>query len=269
LRKRPLAKQDPAFQQKIPELAKSEKLAVEDQRPQPIQRPDINKKPIISSVDVKNPQDKENPEEDLRSPFEAYQPEKRQVTSFIENSLEKDLVFGKRPLKETDRETTFSRSPFGSPSEISKKRLVGLSKENEDDQNRFGIFAGKKFELPQMKETLEDLSTKEKQEALAEELENARELETDDQIEGPIKGRVIVYRPQSPQVDVENEVEFKLKFWVLPDGTIGEVIPIKRGDTKLERIAIVYLKKWQFEPLSPEAPQRKIWGTIPIRFTVQ
>jgi TonB family protein len=97
----------------------------------------------------------------------------------------------------------------------------------------------------------------------------AQNLETEMTIEGPVKGRKIIRRPAPPKVDITIGVELKLKFWVLPDGTIGEVVPLKRGDAQLEQIAIAYLKQWQFEPLALGSPQQKIWGTIPIRFIVQ
>jgi len=269
LRKRPV-KRDRPVQQKIPELPKSAKLPVKPKEPQPVetkrplslQRP----KPSIAPTRIEK-QKKDKPEEDLHFPLEVHRPEERQ--SSTEDLPEKMFGFGKRPAKEMDRETTFSSTQIDVAPHSSKKRWIGLSKENEEDENRFGIFAGEIFELPKMKEMVQEaFAEEEKKEAtLFEETETAKNLETNGQIEGPVKGRAIVYQPPPPQVDIVNEVEFRLKFWVLPDGTIGEVIPFKRGDAKLERIAISYLKKWQFKPLPPEAPQQKIWGTIPIRFT--
>ncbi len=269
LRKRPVVKQDMPIQQKTPELPRSEKLLAEHERLQPETKrilPLQYNKPSMSPIHAENSQKKDKPDEILHFPLEVHQFEKRHT--FPENIPETRLGFGERPVKEI-RDTTFSSSPIDVTSQISKIRRVGLSKEDENDKNRFGIFAGEKFEAPHMKETIQDAFAAEKKEAVSEETEAAKNLEMDSQIEGPVKGRATAYQPPPPQVDIENEVEFKLKFWVLPDGTIGEVIPIKRGDAKLERIAIEYLKKWQFEPLSPEVPQQKIWGTIPIRFTVR
>jgi len=153
-----------------------------------------------------------------------------------------------------------------------KRRLVGLDKDSSKDENRFGIFTGEKFELPNMKDSVQEASaTREEVEAPAtEEVQQAQPLEVNTQIEGPLRGRALVYKPAPPQLtDIENDVELRLKFWVLPDGTIGEVIPLKRGDVQLERVAIAYLKKWQFQPLASDVPQQKIWGTIPIVFTLQ
>lgn len=153
----------------------------------------------------------------------------------------------------------------------SKQRLVGLDKTSSQDRNRFGIFSGEKFELPQVTDAVQEAAlTPDAATTLAEELEQAKPLDLNTQIEGPLRGRAIVYKPTPPQLtDIENDVELRLKFWVLPDGTIGEVIPLKRGDARLEQIAIAYLKQWQFEPLRSDVPQEKIWGTIPIIFTSQ
>ncbi|PIE35512.1 hypothetical protein CSA56_03975 [candidate division KSB3 bacterium] len=62
------------------------------------------------------------------------------------------------------------------------------------------------------------------------------------------------------------EVELRLKFWVLPDGTVGEVVPLQRGDVRLERAAIQYLKSWRFTP-APDS--RTAWGIMPIKYTLK
>jgi len=270
LRKRPV-KRDKLIYQKSPELPKPDKLPVEQKKLQSIEvkrpLPLQPRRPSIAPTRVGNSQKKKKPEEELLFPLEIHRQEERQISS--EDLPEKMFGFGKRSAKEMNRENTLSSSPsFGV---TSPAKRIGLNKEGEDDINRFGIFAGEKFEVPEMKEIIQEAAAAEKKKEVtfSEETETAKDLEINNQIEGPVKGRAIVHQPPSPQVDIINEVEFRLKFWVLPDGTIGEVIPLKRGDAKLERIAIAYLKKWQFEPLPSEVPQRKIWGTIPIRFTVQ
>lgn len=270
LRKRPVKRDEP-IHQKSPELPKSDKLPVEQKKLQPIEMqhplPLQPIRPSIAPIGNGNSQKKKKPEEELLFPLEIYQPEERQVSS--EEPPEKMFGFSKRQTKEMNRENTPSSSPsFGA---VSPVKRVGLNKKSEDDKNRFGIFAGEKFEVPEMKDIVQEVSAaeKKKEATFSEETETAKTLEINNQIEGPVKGRAIVYQPPPPQVDIVNAVEFRLKFWVLPDGTIGEVIPLKRGDAKLERIAIAYLKKWQFESLPSEVPQREIWGTIPIKFTVQ
>ena len=86
-------------------------------------------------------------------------------------------------------------------------------------------------------------------------------------IEGPASGREVVYKPlKLPELAIEMEVNIRLKFWVLPDGSIGDVVPLQRGDVRLERAAIQYLKNWRFNPVTDE---REVWGIIPIRYSLQ
>lgn len=88
-------------------------------------------------------------------------------------------------------------------------------------------------------------------------------------IRGPVSERRVIYQPPLPEVRVNVETEIELKFWVLPDGTVGRVIPLRKGDTTLETIAINYLKNWRFEPLTTSGAQEEQWGTIPFKFLLQ
>ncbi len=86
-------------------------------------------------------------------------------------------------------------------------------------------------------------------------------------IEGPASKREVVDKPlQLPELAIEIEVDIRLKFWVLPDGSVGEVVPLQRGDLRLERAAIQYLKSWRFTPVSDD---REVWGIIPIRYKLR
>ena len=87
-------------------------------------------------------------------------------------------------------------------------------------------------------------------------------------IEGPASRRQVISRPlRLPKVELDVEVTIRLKFWVLPDGTVGEVIPLQRGDVRLERAAIQYLKSWRFTPLP--GGNQNVWGIIPITYTLR
>ena len=88
-------------------------------------------------------------------------------------------------------------------------------------------------------------------------------------IRGPLANRKILEKPQPPQVKLRMEGEIELTFWVLPDGRVDRVVPIIKGDTELERIAIQYLKQWRFAPLPKDQPQVEQWGIIPIKFKLQ
>jgi TonB family protein len=271
LQKRPSQHKRPPMKTLRPESPRpAEKLTAlkPEDLPQP---PAVNtpERPAVPLKRTERPQPQMTPAEALHFPLTVSQPQDRpnrarsdelpQALNLEKQGFSKIREQADRPLLHLDPDA-----------QRSTRTRFGITKEDETDTNRFGIFAGRKFEMPQMKETVQEVEEEKQTTVQAPETETAKKLlQTNNQIEGPVKGRAIVYQPPPPSIDIDIEVELQLKFWVLPDGTIGEVIPIKRGDATLERIAIAYLKKWQFEPLPPDAPQQKIWGTIPIRFTVR
>ena len=69
--------------------------------------------------------------------------------------------------------------------------------------------------------------------------------------------------PQYPE-GVKKEVNIKLQFTILPDGTVGTIIPKMKADTKLENAAINSLRQWRFEALS--SSQRQVEQTAVIVF---
>lgn len=50
---------------------------------------------------------------------------------------------------------------------------------------------------------------------------------------------------------VDKEINIKLRFSILPDGTVGTIIPLTKADTRLEDAAINSLRQWRFEALNP------------------
>jgi protein TonB len=63
---------------------------------------------------------------------------------------------------------------------------------------------------------------------------------------------------------VIKEVDIKLQFTILPDGTIGTIFPKIKADTKLENVAINSLRQWRFEALDPS--QKQVEQTAVIVF---
>jgi TonB family protein len=60
--------------------------------------------------------------------------------------------------------------------------------------------------------------------------------------------------PKYPE-GVAKEIDVKLKFTILPDGTVGNIIPLIKADNRLESAAINSLRQWRFEPLPPGKKQ--------------
>ncbi len=88
-------------------------------------------------------------------------------------------------------------------------------------------------------------------------------------IKGPAGKRKILYKPEIPEVKLEKEGEVELKFWVLPDGSVGSVIPLLRGDAEFERIAINHIKQWRFNPLDEGVSTVEQWGIITVKFRLK
>jgi outer membrane biosynthesis protein TonB len=80
------------------------------------------------------------------------------------------------------------------------------------------------------------------------------------------KGKRQIYSyiiPEYPE-GVQKEIDIRLKFSILPDGTVGNILPLTKADTKLENAAINSLRQWRFEPLAPG--QKRLEQTAVIVF---
>lgn len=89
-------------------------------------------------------------------------------------------------------------------------------------------------------------------------------------IAGPAARRRILFQPKPPELErLESTTEIVLKFWVLPDGTVGRVIPTRKASAYLEGLASNHLKRWRFSPLLPGAEDKEQWGEITFRFLLR
>lgn len=74
--------------------------------------------------------------------------------------------------------------------------------------------------------------------------------------------------PQYPD-GVKKEVNIKLQFTILPDGTVGTIIPKMKADTRLENAAINSLRQWRFEALSSNQKQVEQKAVIVFPYRLQ
>jgi TonB family protein len=88
-------------------------------------------------------------------------------------------------------------------------------------------------------------------------------------IKGPAAERQVIFQPPAPRVTVESESEIELRFWILPNGAVGRVVPVKKSDPRLEAIAMSYLRHWRFNPLPSDSRQDEQWGVIPFKFRIR
>lgn len=85
------------------------------------------------------------------------------------------------------------------------------------------------------------------------------------------KGKRQIYNyiiPEYPE-GVSKEIDIRLKFTILPDGTVGKILPLIKADTRLENTAINSLRQWRFEPLSPSQPQVEQTAVIVFPYRLQ
>ena len=74
--------------------------------------------------------------------------------------------------------------------------------------------------------------------------------------------------PQYPE-GVKKEVNIKLRFTILPDGTVGTIVPVMKADTRLENAAINSLRQWRFEALSSNQRQVEQNAVIVFPYRLQ
>lgn len=74
--------------------------------------------------------------------------------------------------------------------------------------------------------------------------------------------------PKYPE-GVAKEIDVKLRFTILPDGTVGKIFPLIKADTRLENAAINSLRQWRFEPLPDKQKQAVQTAVIVFPYRLQ
>jgi len=68
---------------------------------------------------------------------------------------------------------------------------------------------------------------------------------------------------------VNKEIDIRLRFTILSDGTVGTVIPLIKADTRLEEAAINSLRRWKFEPLRKSQDQGEQTAVIVFPYRLE
>jgi len=89
-------------------------------------------------------------------------------------------------------------------------------------------------------------------------------------IEGDAAKRTIMNQkiPRYPS-GLQREAVVKIRFTVLPDGHVGSMLPVQKGDPTLDEITMKALRQWRFNPLPPGAEQKNVQGIITFRYELQ
>ncbi len=129
---------------------------------------------------------------------------------------------------------------------------------NEDNTNNVVINADKK-------ETEEDTKPEKVEPIVKEDSEAVKGKEETGEGEGNFgfeidfggKGKRKIYSYSLPPYPegVSKEIDVKLKFTILPDGSVAKILPLTKADSRLESTAINSLRQWRFEPI-PESQKR-------------
>ncbi len=168
------------------------------------------------------------------------------------------------------RNTDINKTPpIKKESEIKKNSKVDLpkSKQNTDDNPVYAADKEKKEKEKPAKP------------AADQKLDNSKGRENTGEGSGKFgfeldfggKGKRKIYSYELPKypAGVSKEIDVKLRFTILPDGTVGKIFPLIKADTRLESAAINSLKRWRFEPLPDGQNQSGQTAVIIFPFRLQ
>ena len=83
------------------------------------------------------------------------------------------------------------------------------------------------------------------------------------------KRRIYSYfLPPYPE-GVSKEIDLRLRFTILPDGTVSKIIPLIKADARLESSAINSLRQWRFEPIPSNMKQSEQTVVITFPYRLQ
>ncbi len=164
----------------------------------------------------------------------------------------------------------FGSSGYGGINSITAERKVESQPETEEQ-----------VEIPKVKNTDEEnkiaTKTNDKKEtkpkSLVQDFSNSNENESGMgeggdgfSIDFGGRGKRKIYHHPLPDypAGVAKEIDIRLRFTILPDGTVSQIIPVIKADSRLETAAINSLSQWRFEPLPKHAKQ--VSQTVVITF---
>ena len=80
--------------------------------------------------------------------------------------------------------------------------------------------------------------------------------------------RHLVSAPPLPRVEIRNEADVRVRFWVSPRGEVTRTLLVQRGDPELDAAAMDYVRRLRFNPLPP-GDETVQWGTVTLRFRLE
>jgi len=140
---------------------------------------------------------------------------------------------------------------------------------NTDDKNK--IVAADKNKNVKAKREVKPLVSKEDKSSKGRELagEGTGKFGFDIDFGGKGIRRIYSYNIPPYPSGVSKEIDVKIRFTILPDGTVGRTLPLIKADTRLETAAINSLRQWRFEPLPKGQKQSEQTAVIIFPFRLQ
>ncbi|MDP3148546.1 MAG: energy transducer TonB [Ignavibacteria bacterium] len=83
------------------------------------------------------------------------------------------------------------------------------------------------------------------------------------------KRKIYSYTLPAYPEGVNKEIDIRLRFSILPDGTVGTIFPLTKADTKLENAAMNSLRQWRFEPLPSQQKKTEQFAIIVFPYRLQ
>lgn len=171
--------------------------------------------------------------------------------------------------------------------ETEKKNVAEIEKQKKQSTEE-----NKKVELPKIVNADENNKViaadkrKEKVDAPPQKVEPIKESESDNKgkefegagegnfgfdIDFGGKGQRKIYSYSLPAYPdgVSKEIDVRLRFTILADGTVGRIFPLIKADARLETAAINSLRQWRFEPLSSKQKQVEQTAVITFPYRLQ
>ena len=156
--------------------------------------------------------------------------------------------------------------------EPKEEKKVELPKvENTDDENVIAAADKKDDEVDDKKEEIEPLVEEEEAETDGKEFEDEGEGNYGFEIDFGGKGKRKIYSYNLPSYPegVSKEIDVKLRFTIMPDGSVGRIFPLIKADTRLEMAAINSLRQWRFEPIPNSKKQSAQTAIIVFPYRLQ
>ena len=148
-----------------------------------------------------------------------------------------------------------------------KEKQVDLpAAENTDDENIIAEKEKKEEVVEPEPEKVKPLVTDEDENSKGKENVGEGEGNFGFEIDFGGKGIRKIYSYNLPAYPegVSKEIDVKLRFSILPDGSVSKIFPLIKADTRLEMAAINSLRQWRFEPLP--SIQKQVEQTAVIIF---